>query len=127
MAIEKIDHIGVMVKDLEASISFYQDILGLDVIHRFLPTPTIEVARMGYEPHKEVIIELMQGSKENLPKEGIVNHIGFKVSEIEEEVKRLKEKNVHFTMEDIYDLDGLKFIFFEGPDGELLELYQPLN
>lgn len=125
MAIERFDHVGVMVKDLDVSISFYQDIIGLDVMDKSHPTPAIKVALLGCKKRGGVIIELMQGSKDGLPAEGKVNHIAFKVTEIEKEVERLKANNVHFKQNDIYHLSGSKFIFFEGPDGELLELFQP--
>ncbi|MCD7034148.1 VOC family protein [Metabacillus sp. GX 13764] len=125
MAIEKLEHVGIMVKDLETSISFYQDIIGLDVIDKFHPAPSIKIAFLGYKTRGEIIIELIQGSKEGLPAEGKVNHIAFTVSEIEKEMERLKAKKVNFTQKDIHNLSGSKYIFFRGPDGELLELFQP--
>ena len=55
----------------------------------------------------------------------MVNHIAFAVDNLEEEIERLKKLGVPFTDDQITTLsNGARYIFFKGPDGEKLELFQ---
>lgn len=125
MAIRKLEHVGVMVSDLETSIKFYQT-LGLDLLDRMEASPVIKLAFLGDRQRGQVYVELIAGNKNNFPDEGKVNHIAFTVDNIEAEIDRLKSLNVIFTSDEISSLkNGSRYIFFKGPDGESLELFQP--
>ncbi|MDP4084891.1 MAG: VOC family protein [Bacillota bacterium] len=127
MAIKKLEHVGVMVNDLETSISFYRDILGLDLIeHLQLEDSAIQLVFLGNKETGQIFVELVSGRNKNYPDEGKVNHIAFTVENIEEEIERLKSLKVIFTNTEILSFkNGTKYIFFKGPDGEKLELFQP--
>ncbi|MGG1677164.1 VOC family protein [Neobacillus sp. NRS-1170] len=50
----------------------------------------------------------------------------FTVENIEDEINRLKSFGVTFDSEEYFTLsNGTKLIFFKGPEGEKLELFQP--
>jgi lactoylglutathione lyase len=129
MAIRKLEHVGVMVKDLETSIEFYQNILGFDLLDKFEANdPSITLAFLGDRESGQVFVELVAGKETTFPDEGKVHHLAFTVDDIEEEIKRLKPFKVIFTSGNITTLaNGSKYIFFKGPDGESLELFQPLT
>ena len=56
--IEKIDHLGIAVKDLDASITLYKDVMGLEYMGReVVPDGTVEVAFFKIGESK---IELIQ-------------------------------------------------------------------
>jgi lactoylglutathione lyase len=124
MPITNYDHTGVMVADLDRSIAFYQDILGLTLIGRLTHTdPSIELAFLGLDGR--VFVELVSGYNSELPEEGKVHHLAFTVEGIEEEMARLKALNVTFIDEEITTLpNGGKYIYFYGPDREWIELFQ---
>lgn len=125
MAVRKLEHVGVMVRDLEVSIDFYQGVLGLDLLDRFALNESVSLAFLGDRQSGQVIVELICGKDNEFPNEGKVHHIAFTVDDIEAEVKRLKELKVVFRDEEISTLpNGNKFIFFKGPDDEALELFQ---
>jgi len=126
MALKKLEHVGLQVKDLEASIKFYSEVLGLEFIEKQDHVdPNIKLAFLGLQDTKEPIIELISGYNPNLPTEGKVHHIAFTVDNIDEEIARLKELNVTFIDEAVTTLpSGAKYIFFNGPDGEWIELFQ---
>jgi lactoylglutathione lyase len=124
MPITNFDHTGVMVADLDRSITFYQDILGLTLLGRLTHTePSIELAFLGMDDR--VFVELVSGYNSELPVEGKVHHLAFTVEGIEEEITRLKGLNVTFIDEEITTLpNGAKYIYFYGPDKEWIELFE---
>jgi lactoylglutathione lyase len=127
MAIRKIEHVGVMVSDLETSIDFYQNTLGFTLLDKFAANdPTVTLAFLGDGETGQIFVELVAGKKISFPDEGKVNHIAFTVDNIEEEVERLKRLHITFNTEEIITLrNGSQCIFFKGPDRESLELFQP--
>ncbi|CAG9621670.1 VOC family protein [Sutcliffiella rhizosphaerae] len=126
MAIKRLEHIGVMVKDMELSIDFYTNVLGFitkgKVDH---PNGQIKLAFLGFNDCEETELELIQGYHDQLPAEGKVHHLALTVDNIEVEYERLKELDVTFIEKEITILpDGARYIFFTGPDGEWIELFE---
>jgi lactoylglutathione lyase len=128
MAVKKLEHVGVMVSDMKVSIDFYEKVLGLDLLDRFAANATTDLAFLGDRASGQVIVELICEKDNAFPDEGKVHHIAFTVDNIEEEIERLSKLKVHFTNDEISTLaNGSKYIFFTGPDGETLELFQPVS
>lgn len=102
--IKKIDHLGIAVKDLQAAIKFYEDMLGLKV------TEIEEVAeqkvRVAFLPTGDSEVELLESTTPDGPiarfieknGEGI-QHIAFRVENLEEKLAELKEKGVRLIDE----------------------------
>ncbi|CEH31613.1 glyoxalase [Aneurinibacillus migulanus] len=126
MGVRRIEHVCIMVKNLEKSIRFYQDVVGLDLIKKMgHPNPELKLAFLGFEESQETIMELIEGYNNNLPAEGKVHHICFKVDSLEEEIERLKSLDITFLTEEIETLpDGSRYIFFAGADGEWIEFFE---
>ncbi|WHY66125.1 VOC family protein [Neobacillus sp. SuZ13] len=126
MAVKKMDHVGVMVNDLDASLRFYQEIVGLALKDRFtIANGTITLAFLGFQSSDETELELVYGGNGDLPAEGKVNHVAFLVDDIEEEFDRLKGVNVVFISDEIVTLpNGYRNFFVQGPDGEKVEFFQ---
>ena len=126
MAIKKLEHVGIMVKDLQKSIAFYRDVIGLEARGTLVHTnPAITLAFLGFAGSKETEIELIHGYNDNLPEEGKTHHVAFAVDELEQEIERLKGLGVTFVQDEITTLpNGSRYIFFYGPDGERLEIFE---
>ncbi|SDS17127.1 lactoylglutathione lyase [Paenibacillaceae bacterium GAS479] len=125
MAIRKIEHIGVMTANLEASIDFYKQVLGMEHTYS-LPHGVIRIAFLRFPGSTETEIELVEGYNSELPIEGKVHHIAFTVDNIEEEFERLKRMGLPQLDSELSSLpNGARYFFFSGPDGERLELFQP--
>ncbi|MBD3920174.1 VOC family protein [Paenibacillus sp. PR3] len=126
MAIRKIEHVGVRVTNLEQSIEFYKKVLGLE--HRKTLVPGNGAVRLGFLAfvgYEETEVELIENAAA-FPAEGKVHHLAFTVDDVEAEFNRIKELNVPLRDTEITTLpDGSRYFFFYGPDGELLELFQP--
>ncbi|RMA87605.1 VOC family protein [Priestia megaterium] len=124
MTILKFEHVGVQVKDIEESIEFYTQKVGLELIETLPHTdPSLKLAFLGLEGN--VIVELIQGYNSSLPNEGKVHHFALAVDGIEEEFERLKSVGVSFVEENIVTLpNGARYLFFYGPDKEWIEYYE---
>ncbi|WP_347550112.1 VOC family protein [Pseudalkalibacillus hwajinpoensis] len=127
MGIQKLEHVGVQVRNIEASKGFYQGILGLELLDEFdHPDGDKKLAFLGINDN--IIVELIEGYNPDLPVEGKVHHIAFTVFNIEEERTRIRDLGVTFIDEGINELpNGAKYLFFAGPDGEWIEFFQSPN
>lgn len=126
MAIKKVEHVGLMVKDLDTSIDFYTKVIGMECLGKLVHTNSaITLAFLGFAGSKETELELVQGYNNSLPEEGKVHHLAFAADNLEEEIERLKQFDVAFIDAEITTLpNGSRYIFFKGPDGEWLELFE---
>ena len=120
-------HIGVRVSDMDASIRFYTEVLGFELTHRqMLGTTELAFLNIG-----TCLIELIHPANFEPRQAGQVDHIAMEVKDIEMLVCRLIEKRVPFLSNNINDapalLDGVKNIFFTGPDGERFEFFEYYN
>src|ERR671916_1331197 len=121
MAIKKLEHVGIMVANLEKSIAFYRDIIGMEFRGTLVHTdPSITLAFLSFPDSSQTEVELIHGYQNDLPKEGVVHHLALTVDHIETEIDRLKQLDVTFQDKEITVLpNGAKYIFFYGPDNEL--------
>jgi len=128
--VEKINHIGVAVKDLEEAIRFYRENLGLEIEGtEEIKEQKVKVALI---PLGESRIELLQSTDPNGPiakfiekrGEGI-HHIAIEVDHIEGFLKKLKERGVQLIDEKPrIGAHGIKIAFLHprSTKGVLLEL-----
>lgn len=126
MARKKIEHVGVMVTDMERSIAFYKEVVGLTLKDSLTHTNgVIRLAFLGFDQSGETELELIQGYNDSLPREGKVHHIAFAVDDIEEEFARIGSLDVKLIDSEITTLpNGSRYFFFHGPDGEWIEFFQ---
>lgn len=134
LTINKIQHIGIPVSDLERSEQFYTR-LGF----RNVMTSTFEINKQGGRvtmmQHGDIIIELYQMPDSLLPeiklrKNGHIDHVAFDVPDIDATYQILKE--AAFTIDEPAPVylafweKGCKYFNVIGPDGERLEFNQIL-
>lgn len=126
--IKKIEHTAIIVKNIDESIAFYTDMFGMKLRTKGSNGKRI-LAFVYFEEHPESEIELIQdidGEQTDYSPTGIVNHLAFTVEDIEAAIEHFKTKGLSFKAEAPgTSIDGAKIIFFEGPNGELLQLVQP--
>jgi len=126
VAVKKMEHVGVMVRQIEPSAAFYERVLGLE-LKEILPhtNGVIRLAFLGFRNEDETELELVEGYNDSLPAEGKVHHLAFTVDDIEEEWTRIQGLDVKFVDDAITTLpNGSRYFFIEGPDGERIELFQ---
>jgi lactoylglutathione lyase len=123
--LRKVEHIGIQVRNLDRSIKFYSEVLGLPLRKRLRLNETTELAFLALG---ESEIELICKSAEyTFAKEGIVNHLTFRVEDIASMLERLRKHRVELIHEQplVVEKLGTRIAFFRGPDGEKLELFEP--
>ncbi|WP_026677386.1 VOC family protein [Fictibacillus gelatini] len=123
--IKKLEHTGIMVSDMDRSLDFYQNVLGLKLRLREALNDEVELAFLAFPGEDAVEVELIGGRGVG-EQEGRVNHLAFSVDNIEAELERLASFRVKLVDESPRSiLNGtVKIAFFEGPDGEKLELVE---
>ena len=122
--------IGIVVTDMERSLSFYRDLLGLPVIAE-ITTALIGKGRMVQLNHGESLIKLVQldTSPTEQSSKGISQALGYRyitllISDIDTTMTRLTQANVTVTIS-ITQLDnGAKIAMVEDPDGNIVEFVQ---
>jgi len=99
MKIKHIDHIGIAVKGLEQAGKFYTDILGLKIEE--VENVADQKVNVAFIPITDSEVELLESAEPDGPVakyisargEG-VQHIAFRVEDIDKALEELKEKGV---------------------------------
>lgn len=113
----KVDHIGIAVKNLDETLKFYTDILGLELGG----TEIVEdqKVKVAFLPVGDTEVELLESTSPDGPiakyieknGEGI-QHIAFKVDDIEEAIKYMEEKGMRMIDQSPrYGAGGAKIAF----------------
>lgn len=132
MSLDRIDHIGIAVRALDAHIPLYRDILGLE----FLGEDEVEAqgVRVAFFRLGESLIELLEPTREDSPiarflersGEG-VHHIAMGCEDIVAERARLSEAQIRLLSDAPLDGAHGKLITFLHPKDTgrvLMELTQ---
>jgi methylmalonyl-CoA/ethylmalonyl-CoA epimerase len=130
--VRKVDHIGVAVSNLEEALKIYTDVLGL----KLHGTEVVEEqkVRVAFMPVGDTEIELLESTDPEGPiakfiekrGEGI-QHIAFKVDDIEEALEQMRQKGVRLIDEKPrYGAGGARIAFLhpKSTGGVLVELCQ---
>ena len=130
MKVLKLDHIGIAVKDLQESLKFYEEILGL----KCEGTEVVEEqkVRVAFLPVGDTEVELLESTDEEGPiakfieKKGEgIQHLAFRVDNIEAAIEEMKEKGVKMIDEKPrYGAGGARIAFChpKSTNGILVEL-----
>ena len=149
--VERIYHVGLTVSDLDRSISFYRDILGLE-FQREIFMAGEETDRLFRMKNTKARVAYLNGSKavEAPPIELIqfvdnkvkkvkgnlfttsISEVCFYTDDIERVYNSLIENHVECLSEPQYfdfranELGESKAFYFRDPDGIVLEMMQPI-
>ena len=119
MNIKKVGNVILAVKDLEKSIDFYQNIIGLPIKHQRRSWVDLGTSGALLSLHPASLTAKHIGSSiEN----GIT--IGFIVGDVESAVEELRAKGVTIYR-DIIEKDAGKNAVIKDPDEYLISLFEP--
>jgi len=144
--VEALYHVGVTVRDIERSVAFYRDLLGLTLYRRQrgtaeylgritgFPGVRLEVALLR-TPDGAGMLELLQYvSHPADPGDGATNrpgtaHLCFRVSDVHAACAELRARGVRLVSEPAEITAGVHRggygVYLRDPDGFTVELYQP--
>ncbi len=128
----KIEHIGIAVKDIAASNKIFEDILGVapykqeaveseGVLTSFFKTGENKIELLQATSSDSAIAKFLEKNKEG------IHHIAFDVSDIHEEIERLIKlgyKMIHEKPKDGADNKLIAFLHPKDSNGVLIELCQ---
>jgi methylmalonyl-CoA/ethylmalonyl-CoA epimerase len=130
--IKRIDHIAVLVEDIDTTLGFWRDALGIDLSHT-TDVPA-EMAQIAFLPVGASEIELVKptssesGLARYLEKRGPgMHHICLEVDDILGMIARLQEHGVQMiNTEPRTSADGKKYAFVhpKSAGGVMVELYE---
>ncbi len=130
--IGKIEHLGIAVKDLEASNALFTKLLGRPPYKE--EAVESESVITSFFRSGENKIELLQATRPESAIAGFIekrgegiHHIAFEVDDIRAEIKRLKEEGfrmIHEEPKEGADNKLIAFLHPKGTNGVLIELCQ---
>ncbi|NWF64089.1 MAG: methylmalonyl-CoA epimerase [Chloroflexi bacterium] len=130
--IKAINHVAVVVEDMEKSLAFWRDALGIN-LHELRDVP-VEKSQVAFLPLAGAEVELVMpttddsGIAKYLAKRGQgMHHLCLEVDDIEGMLTQLKAKNIRLINEEPrIAADGKQYAFIhpESTGGVLVELYQ---
>jgi len=132
--ITKINHVAVVVSDVDAALTFWQDALGIR-LHHIEDVPSQKSA-VAFLPVGESEVELVKPTSEDsgvakflAERGGGMHHLCFEVDDIEGMLQELKEKGVRLIDEQPKVLPGRKMAFIhpKSTGGVLVELYETIK
>jgi len=132
--ITRINHVAVVVPEVEGALGFWRDALGLD-LHHVEDVPS-QKSMVAFLPVGESEVELVKPTSDDsgvakfLADKGPgMHHLCFEVDNIEEMLAELKAKGVRLINETPQVLPGRKMAFIhpKASNGVLVELYQTIK
>ena len=129
--IKKINHVAIVVKDIDESLKFWKTALGLKLDH--VEDVPSQASKVAFIPVGEGEIELVQptnsdsGMAAYLEKRGEgMHHLCIEVDDIEAKMQELKDAGVRLINQSPEVLPGRKMAFIhpKSTSGVLVELYE---
>jgi methylmalonyl-CoA/ethylmalonyl-CoA epimerase len=132
--IKKINHVAIVVRDIEESLRFWEESLGLKLDH--IEVVPSQHSLVAFIPVGDSEVELVQPTSSDsglaayLEKRGEgMHHLCVEVDDIDAKLAELKEKGVRLINQEAEVLPGRKMAFIhpKAGNGVLIELYQLTN
>ena len=130
--VKRIDHIAILVDDLDKTLSFWRDALGMELSH--VENVPAEKSAVAFLPRGGREVELVlpttddSGLARYLEKRGPgMHHICLEVDDIQAMLEQLKQKGVQLINETpLTGLGGKKYAFVhpKSANGVMVELYE---
>ena len=132
--IKKINHVAIVVKDIDAALTFWRDQLGLNLDH--VEEVPSQASRVAFLPVGEGEVELVEptnagsGMGKYLEKRGEgMHHLCIEVDDIRTLLTQLRDRGVRLINEEPLELPGrlMAFIHPKSANGVLVELYEIID
>lgn len=122
--ITKLLHTRMRVSDMDQTIAFYTNVLGLEVLERKVSPRGSHLAFLRV-PNSDELIELC-----SFPPSGPVKvqedlvHLAFQVENLDAAMAALQQQGIRITDGPTTSSSGSRFIFIDAPDGYEIELIE---
>jgi len=127
MHIKAIHHIAILTDDYERSKQFYTEVLGFKIIRE-----TYRKERDSYKLDLSIAgvyqVELFSfpdyRERGSYPEAKGLRHLAFAVDDVDAAAAELRAKGVEVEPVRVDELTQRRFVFFNDPNGQPLELYE---
>ena len=132
--IKKINHVAIVVENIDDALAFWRDQLGLDLDH--VEDVPSQASKVAFMPVGEGEVELVEPTDPNsglgkyLEKRGEgMHHLCIEVDDIGAMLETLKGNGVRLINEAPLELPGRKMAFIhpKSANGVLVELYEIID
>lgn len=119
----KFNWVTLNVKDMEESLKFYQEIVGLKINTRFPAGPGMEIAFLG---DGETKVELIHDSNRKDVHMGQDISIGFSVESLDDMMDLIKQKGLQIHSGPFKPNQSTSFFFVLDPNGLKVQFIEQL-
>ena len=117
--------VTIHVENLEKSLHFYQDILGLPLLRRFSSRGIVEIAMLGEEDMPKM--ELICNPSDHEEKSAAGISIGFEVASLDEAMEHMKSNRIQILGDPMSPNPSMRFCFVLDPDGHTVQLVENIR
>lgn len=117
-------HVVFYVRDLERSVEFYRDIVGLQVVGQIFQDRAAMLS--GGRTHHELLLIQVGDAPGPLPGRRIgLYHVGWKIGETLDELRAMRDRlRAHkYPIDGMSDHTVSKSLYLRDPDGNEIELF----
>ena len=120
----KLLHTRYRVDDLERTVTFYREVLGLEELRRHKSPRGSELAFLK-APESEELIEICHfPGSDSVQVQPDLTHLAFEVDSLEEFAKHLAAHGLKYSDGPTTSSAGTTFAFIDTPEGYEIELIQ---
>lgn len=124
MKVGKLLHTRYRVNDLERTVKFYRDILGLEESRRHKSPRGSELVFLRAPGSQEEIEICFLPGSESVKVQPDLTHLAFEVASLDEFAKHLAAHGLKYSDGPITSSAGTTFAFIDAPEGYEIELIQ---
>lgn len=119
------EHVAIIVKDMDESINFYEQVFGFEVRLRKKRSDR-EMVFLFLKNAPQFEIELIQDIEpiRSYSTTGVVNHLAFRVEDLQKAIDFINENSSLTIASKIKPAAEGKMVLFEGLNGEMLQLIE---
>jgi lactoylglutathione lyase len=127
MRVRKLLHTRYRLNDLEKSVKFYTEVLGLEEVRRHKSPRGSELVFLKTSGSEELIELCGFPSSGPVQVQPDLTHLAFEVGNLEEFAQHLAKFGIRYSDGPHYREDGAGFAFIDAPEGYEIELMQPAS
>src|SRR3989339_373903 len=114
----------IQVKNMEQSLGFYKDLLGLQENRRMKPNPDMELVFLGAG---DTQVELIYNAKNQDISFGKDISLGFEVQSLEQVTEVLKKENIPIHSGPFQPNPTVRFLYVLDPNGVKIQFIENLK
>lgn len=121
VTVSRLLHVRMRVNDLEGTVRFYRDVLGLSEVRRIVSPRGSKIAYLK-APDSLTELEISEyGDSGTVSVPPDLVHLAFRVADMKETMRRLEALHIPVT-DGPTETSGSIFIFIDAPEGYEIEL-----